>query len=463
MNKYYQCVIIDLIIVGEWRFLKKIILFLIIASLSVSLCSCSSHSIISSVDSLIVPPDFYAEYDGLVSVFNDTVSADCSFCAPSSGDYRSAVVFYDVDGDKTEEALIFYTLKEDPNKARFYLFDYGDGFWQPVGECAGFGSAVESVNFIDMDSSGRCEILVSWIPYAASADKFFSVYSCANGIEQLSSFCYSVFEICDMDSDGKQEIFYIERDSVSIPPYCNAKLIKIENSVVYEMGSVKLDAGVRGHSSVKAERVSDSSPLRLYIDAFKGEDHMITELVYWDNELMNLVAPFLDNDTMTNTVTSRKGIIPSVDVNNDGTIDIPVLVPAPEKSGSVSADVIQPVSWMNYTDDKFVTVCEGYVNPETGFAFIPSSAFPGYLNVTENESGSGWTVCADSEGKEIIFSVIPGFGNDNKTIGDTSVYTESLTPEGLTVYCSVGEYGEESGITPEIISGCVIDLFSLIS
>jgi DNA-directed RNA polymerase specialized sigma54-like protein len=53
---------------------------------------------------------------------------------------------------------------------------------------------------------------------------------------------------------------------------------------------------------------------------------MVTEVVYWDSSKQALVAPLLDENTQANTVSWRSSKIPSMDINNDGIIEIPAHV-----------------------------------------------------------------------------------------------------------------------------------------
>lgn len=136
----------------------------LLLALLLMLGGCSSGKIIESVDSLMVPPSFYEEYDELVAAFRSAVGDNTSFCPPVSGEYRSAIVFNDMDCDGTDEALVFYTSADSPAVARMHYLDFVAGKWVSAEDFSGYGTGIDSISFTDMSSNGLNELLVTWNP-----------------------------------------------------------------------------------------------------------------------------------------------------------------------------------------------------------------------------------------------------------------------------------------------------------
>lgn len=78
-----------------------------IAAACLLMTSCSDERLLRSVDDLIVPPLYYDEYGGLVETIQNDLGKDIRLCIPYEGDNRSAIIFNDIDGDGSEEAIVF--------------------------------------------------------------------------------------------------------------------------------------------------------------------------------------------------------------------------------------------------------------------------------------------------------------------------------------------------------------------
>lgn len=429
--------------------MKKRILPLLLV-LMLILGGCSSGKIIESVDSLMVPPSFYEEYEELVTAFRSAVGDKTSFCPPVGGDYRSAIVFNDMDGDGTDEAIVFYTLTDSPTVARMHYLDVVGGKWISLEDFSGYGTGIESVSFTDMSNNGLNELFVTWNPFSASANKVLSVYkSTGQELNEITNLTYNALQTLDIDGDGQTEIFYISQTSTAGVTQRSAKVLKLSNDSIIVAGEAKLDSNVSGYASIKAEKVSGDMPMRIYADALKGENQMITEVVYWDSDISDLVAPLLDTETMTNTQTLRSELIPSMDINNDGTIDIPV---EQINSGSESALIsdisqVQMVTWINLTADGTEPVLYSYINMNQHYMMQIDADSAQSIKVKKIESQNCWVFSEkDETGAENELYSIISVPAENKNDEKYSSYTLLLSDEQRNVYGYIGAYGKEQGI-----------------
>ena len=120
---------------------------------------------------------------------------------------------------------------------------------------------------------------------------------------------------------------------------------------------------------VKTEKASDKAPLRIYVDALKGSDRMITELVYWDSSRSALVAPFFNPKTESNDKTLRHEQLRCADINNDGVIEIPVqqqLLGEKRKVQDPDYENVFLTRWVSYTDGSLKTAVQAIVNADDG-------------------------------------------------------------------------------------------------
>ena len=70
-----------------------------VLALCLVLSSCDSIDVIRPVSALLSPPLYYEEYEELVDSFNKNVGNDAVLCSPKNGDFKSAIIVDDVDGD----------------------------------------------------------------------------------------------------------------------------------------------------------------------------------------------------------------------------------------------------------------------------------------------------------------------------------------------------------------------------
>ena len=347
--------------------MRKLLVCMILLA-CVLLSSCDSSKIIRPVESLLAPPLYHEEYKELVDAFYEKTGKDIVFCSPQEGDYRSAIIVEDIDSDGENEALIFYRDNADSSVARMSYLNVVDGNWVSRGTYNGYGNEIKKTFITDMDGDGNCEFVVIWSVSGVSTSNIMSVYRTSYSFDEykeISNEMCTVCEVADVDGDAAEEIFYLNQVTVSGISQRYARVMKISGETVVLMGEVKVDPNISSYTSVKTEKSSGDAPLKFYIDALKGDSQMITELIYWDNEMAELCAPFLNGETMANTDTLRYEPIASADINNDGIIDIP----SQNRVLGNEADEgnVYVTDWINYSDDEIRTIDTTVVNFVDGY------------------------------------------------------------------------------------------------
>ena len=354
--------------------LKRFVSLTLVISLVCVLFSACSFSPFKSTDYLMKPPVFSNTDEDLLTAFTLAAGESTVYCTPLGGDYKSAVIVEDVDGDRIEEALVFYRLKSGQGTVRLNLLERIDGEWKSVSDFSGSGTAVDSVSFIDIEGDGVKEIFTGW-RVGSSTAKALSVYrrnSDRHSYQEIMNEAYSAMSWGDADSDGETEILLVNQTSTVTGTQNSANLFKYSGGKMNLTGSAKLDGNVSSYVSVKNEKIDEQSPLRFYIDALKGEMLMITELVYWNAQTSELVNPFVDEVTLTNTATLRFEPIPSMDIDNDGAIDIPVqtaLSEPPQGSDLLVSSSFYQTEWKKIASDgvNLITVENSLISTTGGF------------------------------------------------------------------------------------------------
>lgn len=107
-------------------------------------------------EELMKPPRLTAEQKEIDDALHDAVIAsNISFKYPKTGDYRSAFVFHDIDGDGEEEAIVFYAVNFN-DYTRLSIMDRIDGQWRSVCEkAASTGTLSSSISTHLRTAAGR--------------------------------------------------------------------------------------------------------------------------------------------------------------------------------------------------------------------------------------------------------------------------------------------------------------------
>ena len=178
-----------------------------------ALCLLLSGCFVKTVDELYTLPRHSDEYDNLQMAIDEVMAADgCSYSAPVSGSNQQSVQLADLDGDGEEEAIVFArTVGEKPLKA--YVFDKKDGAYQNVAVIEGNGTAFARVEYVDLDGETGQEILIGR-QLTDQVLQSVSAYALENGeIVELMTASYSQFTTCDLDNDGRADLFVLRFDA----------------------------------------------------------------------------------------------------------------------------------------------------------------------------------------------------------------------------------------------------------
>lgn len=447
--------------------MKRFVMILcLVTAMCLVLTSCDSLDVIRPINSLLSPPLYYEEYEELVQVFNTTVGKGALLCSPQNGNHKSAIIVDDIDSDGETEALIFYKTNAEETVVRMHYFNISSGRWVSNGDFNGYGNEVESVVVEDMDGDGFKELIVTWSITGVTSGNVMSVYRAdymSGKFKEISNETCILCEVVDIDSDLKKEIFYISQSNTSGVIQKIAKAIKLSGNSVIHLGETKLDPNISTYKSFKTEKASGDSPLRIYIDAFKGENNMITELVYWDKENNELVAPLIDPESLANNVTFRFEPVLSADINNDGIIDIPVQSEAFAKGDDLSTIDVENVyltSWCNFDSSmEPETVANTFINFSDGYMIYLDDDETDKLGIRNYRSQNCWVVYevqSDGDEKE-LFSVLK-VSAERWNTKNFEAYIPIVVRKDSTVCVYITPNGRESGLDDGYIRSKVVKL-----
>ena len=282
---------------------------LAILMLCILLTGC--QAITFSVDGLLNAPNIADEQSAIYQALIESAGRGITLEYPRNGDYRSAFVLYDIDGDGENETLAFYSVSSvAESNVKISVLDRGnDDKWRSMYEVAGEGSSVDRVMFSGSD------VVVG---YSAQGyeENALRMYHYKDG-ELLTVYedTYSILERSDLDGCGVDEIVMIKRSG----PGMKIDVIKALDGEGYSLYPSELETGastISGHGFGSLDGCS-----ALYLDILSESGGLLTEIFYIRDG--GVICPIARNGL--SLATQRPAGYASRDYDGDGSVEIPVV------------------------------------------------------------------------------------------------------------------------------------------
>ncbi len=349
---------------------KRFLAMVLALCLCLLLTACSGD--FDSGENLLSPPEPSGEYALISAALKESVTGKYTLKYPTEGNYRSAIIVNDLDGDGTSEAIAFYSTTIDNTVTVHINFIIKqDGAYKSAGDIKIIGSDVECVEFSDLDKNGNTEIIVGYNIYG-NVEKQVAVYEFKGSTPvQKCLEKYTEFIICDLDADGVSGLFIADLNSADKTAV--AKLMQVDEGNIVQAGSCPLDGNVTSYYAPQLTKLESGRPA-VYIDAVKGAG-TLTEVVYYDNGVLS--NPFFNPETQVTEATYRDSAVTCRDINSDSVLEIPMLSPMPTASNLVQTDSVSVTKWCVPKDDSLIVTRAMLMNYTDGYS----------LRIPENLSG----------------------------------------------------------------------------
>lgn len=458
---------------------KIIVLIAVILSVMLLFSGCDTV-LFNSAENLVRPPKLSGDEGKLQDAFEKAVSKTGEYVLkyPSAGNYRSAFVRYDCDGDGSDEAFVFYSFKTKEMSVYMYMLDYVDGEWVAVDSFPGEGSDVYSIEFSDLDNDGISEVLVGWSSLDAKSNKKLSVYCSYKGGTDLD---YRVLVIetytsmltVDIDGDSKQELLIALINPTSDMYTTQAKLLKmsgVNSSVqISSVGHINLYSEITAFLSISSGVIDGQT--YIFIDEVAGDTYL-TELLHWNSDSSTLEAPLeTEMISISSCPTSRSVDIICADIDSDGETEIPstllfkngyiVRKNADGTDNKSLNENMYITNWLTYSQKEFEVESSYIENSENKFRIE-----------YDEEKMQNWSIVFYPDDGVSQFFIVKESQNPDVTEESTLLFTISTQDVNseldINTYLATGsdymyEYqitadGEELGIT----KGYISSLFSVV-
>lgn len=422
--------------------MKKLRVFLIVLCLSLLLAGCSNFRLATSIDDLISPVSPSGDNAGVQNAVDEYCKSGYLIKIPSSGDYTTSFIFYDLDGDGADEAVSFYEPSDDRGTVSLAVLKKSNDKWSVVDDIKGDGTDVKSVDFCDVNNDGKTEILVCWNVIAKSTNSKLDVYNLIQDdesceLEQIDDSITAGDFICaDMNNDSVNEVVVFNIGSSADSP--TAELYSFADNSKRRIGRTKLDSTIISFENIIAGETTEG--ISIYADALKADgSSMVTEFLYWSDYYDSIVSPFYSYSSGKTAETARSSIINSKDIDGDGEVEIPVDAKADNLPKQITAQ-----NWMIYKNTVLNHKCYTYSCKRDSYSLlVDDDLFADIIVRYDNDNRMMTVVSKDGEQEYFsIIAVVSSAYNSNELT--LQGYTEIFTNSGFVYLAKVNN---QSGVS----------------
>ncbi|MBQ9516570.1 MAG: hypothetical protein IJR60_00650 [Eubacterium sp.] len=379
----------------------KIIALILVVAAVFSGCSLR---ISSSMDDLISPISPFGDNADIKSAMDEFAGSGYSLKTPHLGSYITAYNFFDLDGDKSDEAIVFYEPSDNLGTINMALIKKVDDKWRVIDNKKGIGVDVSSLSFEDVDGDGRYEIIVCWDTISNSTNHELAMYDYRKESNKLHCFYKGLtvnnYIAVDMVNDSTPELLMFELNSGDYST-AKAELYSFTSKKARLISETKLDAHITSYNRIQVETVKGEN--RVFADAIGSNgSSMLTEIIRWSSGYNAIVSPYYSYSSGRTPDTTRSIMITSRDINGDGRIEVPFN----DSSVKKLPKAVSCVRWKFYDDGPMAHACYSLMPKGDGYLVIIPDDYISKIDVAYNQEQKLMTVISKKDKKE-VFSVRP--------------------------------------------------------
>jgi len=338
------------------------------AGLAVLLGGCS-YMPSGSTEDLLVAPKLNARQVEIEAALDATLDLSrIRYKYPQTGDFRSPFIFYDLNNDGKQEAIVFYAFIGDSSNTRAKMLrEVEAGQWTTAFDISDLGEQIEFIQFASLlDPNEKCIIIGSQSVRRYST---LGVYSLAGEtLRKELAEPYNAFVMEDFDNSGLSEIITAYKDSgedrYTLSLYgkgLGGHLRRLDHLALVDAASSLLQ--------ILQGKLWDGST-GLYIDEEVDGSIWVTEIVsVQGGRLIPKATSESGEDIGSTRRPESDALWWCIDLDRDGVVEIPLNEPMPGQTDSADAAYELSVFW-HLTGDGFAPVFRGVVNDQDGYAVI---------------------------------------------------------------------------------------------
>lgn len=325
--------------------LKAVLSATILSAFILSASGCSLTDF--SSESLLRPPKTTGDEAEIEQLIADCAKDGYTLKYPKNGNYRSAIIMNDLDGDETEEAIAFFREKDDVTRIHMLVMYNDNNEWKLSSDYITETTDIDCVDFSDVNGSGSLEILIGYATYTPNIN-FMSCYTYDNGTtaEIKSGQNYSSFYCGDFNSDSKNEIMMLSLFTTEAEAKATMLDYNKDNNLLYAKATVVMDPNVVKYKTIALSDLGENTT-GVVVDGLSANNELCTQIVYFNKELSLLRNPLYKEKTRN--ITQRSCTIISSDIDEDNIVEIPTVSKLPSSKAEQQDTIADRLVWNNFS------------------------------------------------------------------------------------------------------------------
>ncbi len=395
-----------------------------------------------SAEELMRPPALSSEQLEISSALEQAVGdSDIKYKYPETGDHRSSFIFYDLDGDGDEEAMAFYQAESKGSSTWVNILDRRDDRWVSLYDISAPNNETE-IDFISFQPlvSDENSIIIGWANEYMN-EKCAVVYSYdGQTMKKYYEEDYSQLCFMDLDNNGKLDMLSVYNDDFDekcIVSYIirdsnisGATVLKRQSIIELYYDSTEL-------LSVQAGKIDVTTPA-LFIDSkidISRDTHMyLTQIVtVEDGRLADLLY---NGETSLCENTLRPTSTVCQDINDDGVMEVPTVVPLPGYEDSEEALYMTQFNQLS-SSQGWVPVRSVVINEDQRYQLTLPDRWIGSVTIHSQPESKEWSFVrygANLEDSSSLLLRLKVYSSKDYHDKFESGYFELLGTQGLFEY-----------------------------
>lgn len=344
-----------------------------------------------------------------------------------SGDNTATIQLQDLDGDGKRESAVAVLRVPGVEKAlKIYIFNQTeeDGDYQVTGIVEGDGSAIYSVDYVDLNGAGSKELVVNWQistgvyqlgaytldelePSARSGEAAPAGRSDLLATELLLTGCSGAADVSstssgcclvDLDQDTRTEIAVARIDPTGLNSLI--ELYGWRDGGLNSIGAAELSAGIVALNRIRSNYLrGELYPPALYVSSTRGDGSRVIDVLAYQTAADG--ERRMENISLAYNGVSRELLqgytdVALTDINGDSVLELPAPTALPTY-GEGSSGNFWLIEWNQYDETgRRRHILTTYHNvADSWYLEIPES-WRGRITISRNDQVSGQ--------REVVFS-----------------------------------------------------------
>lgn len=349
-----------------------------------------------------------------------------------TGNHTATIQLQDLDGDgERESAVTFMRLPGAENAIKIFIFRQVGEVYAVSGIVEGDGAALYSVDYVDLNGSGKKEIVVNWQVstgvYKLGAytidevtkpvtiqkdDTTVAVWQSLNAENRASLRATELlltswsgaadgtrgYTLSDLDRDTQAEVAVVRIDASGVGSH--VEVYDWREGTLASCGVVNLSSGIKSLAKLRSNYVGgDLYPSALYISSTLQDGERVVDVLTWEEgQLVNLS---MDEETgVSKEVIIGYTDVNMTDINADMILELPKPSPLPSLTEN-SPGNFYLINWYQYQKNADVRrIMTTYHNVADGWYLEIPDNWKNKITIYKNDTVIGQ--------REVIFAYLRG-------------------------------------------------------